>query len=213
MNIMEINFMNLENYNTGAQFCRASNGKGVVVMYIHNSLKFTITDLCKYSKEKDIEICGVKLNVSSSIVYIITVYRPPVGKFNYFLQNLDKVLQSLYTPFSRIIICGYININYLIKNDHKKRLDNMLIMHNLTGIVNFPTRINVTTTSAIDNIFLDISRFEDHSVCPFINDLSDHDGQIVKIKTVFQTCTDRINIVRKVNIYTISDFLHKLSNE
>jgi hypothetical protein len=26
MNIMEINFLNLENYKTGAQFCRASNG-------------------------------------------------------------------------------------------------------------------------------------------------------------------------------------------
>jgi hypothetical protein len=26
MNIIVINFLNLENYNTGAQFCRASNG-------------------------------------------------------------------------------------------------------------------------------------------------------------------------------------------
>jgi exonuclease III len=182
MNIMEINFLNLKNYNTGAQFCRASNGKGGVVMYIHNSLKFTITDLCKYSKEKGIEICGVKLNVHSSIVCIITVYRSQVGNFIYFLQTLDKVLQSLYTPVSRIIICGDININYLTENDQKRRLDNMLLMHNLTGIVNFPTRINGTLATAIDNIFLDISLFEDHSVCPFINDLSDHDGQIVKIK-------------------------------
>jgi hypothetical protein len=213
MNIMEINFMNLENCNIGVQFCGVSNGKGGVVMYIHSSLKFTITDLCKYSKEKDIEICGVKLNVSFPIVYIRRVYRSPVGNFNYFLQTLDKVLQSLCNPVSRIIICGDININYLIENDQKRRLDNMLLMYNLTGIVNFPTRINGTSTSAIDNIFLDISRFEDYSVCSFINDLSDHDGQIVKIKTVFQTYTDRINIVRKVNKYTISDFLYKLSNE
>jgi hypothetical protein len=89
----------------------------------------------------------------------------------------------------------------------------MLLMHNLTGIVNFPTRINGTLAATIDNIFLDISRFEDYSVCPFINKLSDHDGQIVEIKTVFQTHTDRINIVRKVNKYKISDFLCKLSNE
>jgi hypothetical protein len=210
---MEINFLNLENYNTGAQFCRASNGKGGVVMYIHISLKFAITDLCKYSKEKVIEICGVKLNVSSSVVYIITVYRSPVGNFSYFLQTLYKVLQSLYTPVSRIIICGDININYLIENEQKKRLDNMLLMHNLTGIVNFPTRINGTSAVAIDNIFLDISCFEEYTVCPFINDLSDHDGPIVKIKTVFQTYSDKINIVRKVNKYTILNFLYKLSNE
>jgi hypothetical protein len=206
MNIMEINFLNLENYNTGAQFCRASNGKGGVIMYIHNSLKFTITDLCKYSKEKDIEICGVKLNVSSSVVYIITVYRSPVGNFNYFLQTLDKVLLSLYMPVLRIIICGDININYLIENEQKRRLDNMLLMHYLTGIVNFRARINGTLATAIDNIFLDISCFEEYSVCPFINDLSDHDGQIVKIKTVFQTHSDKINIMRKVNKYMISDF-------
>jgi len=177
MNLMEMNFLILESYNTGAQFCRASNGKGRrVVMYIHNSLKFTIIDLCKYSKEKDIEICGVKLNVSSSIAYIITVNRSPVGNFNYFLQTLDKVLQSLYTSVSHIIICGDININYLIENNRKRRLDNMLLMHNLTGVVNFPTRINGTLALAIDNIFLDISRFEDYSVRLFINDLSDHDG-------------------------------------
>jgi hypothetical protein len=86
-------------------------------------------------------------------------------------------------------------------------------VHNLTGIVNFPTRINGTSATTIDNTFLEISHFEDYSVCPFINDLSDYDGQIVKIKTVFQTHTDGINIVRKVNKYTISDFLYKLSNE
>jgi hypothetical protein len=201
MNIMEIIFLNLENYTLGAQFCRASNCKVVLVMYVHNSLKFTITDQCKYSKEKDIEICEVKLNVSSS-----TVHRSSLGNFNYFLQTLDKVLQSLYTPDSHIIICGDININYLIQNDQKRRLDSMLLTYNLTGIVNFPTRINGTSAMAIDNTFLDISHFEDCSVCPFINDLSDHYGQIVKIKTVFHTHTDKINIVRKVNKYTIMDF-------
>jgi hypothetical protein len=38
MNIMEIIFLNLENYTTGAQFCRSSNGKGGVVMYEYNKL-------------------------------------------------------------------------------------------------------------------------------------------------------------------------------
>jgi hypothetical protein len=65
MNITEIKFLNLENYNLGAQFCRIANGKGGAITYIHNSLKFTTTELDKYSKEKDIEICGVKLKVNS----------------------------------------------------------------------------------------------------------------------------------------------------
>jgi len=36
-------------------------------LYMHNSLKFTIIDLCKYSKEKDIEICGVKCLLLNNI--------------------------------------------------------------------------------------------------------------------------------------------------
>ena len=62
----------------------------------------------------------------------------------------------------------------------------MLLMYNLTGIVNFPTRINGTSASTIVNIFLDISRFEDYSVRPLLNDLSDHDAQIVTIKTYYR---------------------------
>jgi hypothetical protein len=88
----------------------------------------------------------------------------------------------------------------------------MLLMYNLTGIFNFPMRINSTSASIIDNIFLDISRFEDYSVRPLSNDLSDHDAQIVTIKILLQTQSDRIKIVRKVNKHTISDFLYKLSN-
>jgi hypothetical protein len=38
---MEINLVNIENYITGAQFCRALYGKGGVAIYVHNSLKFT----------------------------------------------------------------------------------------------------------------------------------------------------------------------------
>jgi len=213
MNITEIKFLNLENYNVGAQFCRIANGKGGAIMYIHNSLKFTTMELDKYSKEKDIDVCGVKLKVNSLKVYIITVYRSPAGNFNNFLQTLDKVLKSLCTIDSRIIICGDININFLIDNEQKRKLENMLLMYNPTGIVNFPTRINGTSSTAIDNIFFDTSCFEEYTVCPLIDDLSDQDGQIVRIKAIFQTQSDKKYIVRKINKDTISDFLNKLRSE
>jgi len=213
MNLTEINLLKFDNYNIGTQFCREGNGKGGVVMYIHNSLKFTVINLDKYSKDKDVEIIGVKLNVNTSVVHIVTLYRSPTGNFNYFLQTPDEILQSLNSHISQTIICGDINVNYLTDNIQKKKLDNMLLSHNLTGIINFPTRITGTSASAIDNIFLNITRFEDYSVYPLKNDLSDHDGQIVKIKTELLTIMGRINIVRKVNEHTIRDLLDNLSNE
>ena len=71
---MELSHVNLENCTIGAQFCRSHYAKGGVVMYRHNNLNATNIDLSKYCKEKDIEICAVKLNLNASAVCIVTVY-------------------------------------------------------------------------------------------------------------------------------------------
>ena len=213
LNILEKSQVNIESYTIGAQFCRALYERGGVIIYVHNSLKFTNFDLSEYCKEKDIEICAVKLNINSLTMCIITIYRAPSGNLTYFLQNLDNVLQYLYTPFTHFIICGDININYLVDHEQKKQLENLLLMYNLIGIIDFPTRINHTSASAIDIIFIDISCFEDYSVIPFSNDLSDHDAQILTIKIPVQMQSDKLKIIRKVDKHTILDFIYKLSNE
>jgi hypothetical protein len=59
-------------------------------------------------------------------------------------------------------------------------------MYNLISIVNFPSRVNNTSASALDNFFIDASHYEDFSVIPFWNDLSDHDAQILTINIPFQ---------------------------
>ena len=113
-------------------------------MYIHNTLKSTNIDLSKYCKKKDIEICAVKLKLNDTPVCVITVYRSPLGNFNHFLQSIDAVLQTLYTPAQSFIICGDININYLVVSEQRKQLDNLLLLYNLKSIVDFPTRYNCT---------------------------------------------------------------------
>jgi len=189
---MGINHVYIENYNIGAQFCIAVHEKGVVVIYVHNNLKFSNIDLSKHCKEKDIEICTVKLNLSSSTVCIVTIYRSSLGNFNYFLQSLDNVLQSLYTPAFNIIICDDIKINYIVESEQKDQLDNLLLMYYLTGIEDFPVRIIHTSATTADNIFIDIAHLEDYLVIPFSNDLLDHDAQILMIKISFQIQSDRL---------------------
>ena len=213
LNTMELSHVTLENYTIGAQFCISHFEKGGVVMCIHNILNSTNIDLSKYCKEKDTEICAVELKINASPVCVITVYRSPLGNFNHSLQSLDAVLQTLYTPAQSFIICGDVNINYLVVSEQRKQLDNLLLLYNLVSIVNFPTRHNHTSSSAIDNIFIDISCFHDYSLTLFYNDLSDHDAQILTIKTLWQSQHDTTKTVRKVDQHTISDFIYKLSNE
>jgi len=81
------------------------------------------------------------------------------------------------------------------------------------GIVDFPTRISHITATAIDNIFIDITSYEDYQVIPFINDLSDHDAQLLTIKIQVHNQADRLKTTRNVNKHTILDFICKLSFE
>jgi hypothetical protein len=120
MNILEHSYINVEGYTVGAKFCRVLHEKGVII-YVHDNLKFTNIDLAEYCTEKGFEICAIKLTINSQNICIITMYRSPTGNFNYFLQNLDKVLHLLYTPVSHIIICSDININYLAENEQKRQ--------------------------------------------------------------------------------------------
>jgi len=141
--IQEICYVNLECYTIGTQFCRSIYQRSGVIIYVHNSLQFTNIDLSDYCIEKIIEICAVKINMNSLTMCIITLYRAPSGNFNHFLQRLDKVLKFLHTPSTRLIICGDLNINYLVDNVSKRQLYNLLLMYNLMGTVHFPTRINL----------------------------------------------------------------------
>jgi hypothetical protein len=65
MNILEFSYINAEGYTVGAQFCRTFQEKGGVIIYVHNNLKFINIDLSEYCKEKDFEVCAIKLNINS----------------------------------------------------------------------------------------------------------------------------------------------------
>jgi hypothetical protein len=100
-------------------------------------------------------------------VYIIAIYRAPTGNFDLFLSKLD-ILRNLYTNMHDYIVCGDINIDYLIDSDRKGRSDALLKTYNLTSVVNFPTRIQKNSTTAIDNIFIDTSKTGNYSVSPIL---------------------------------------------
>ena len=155
----------------------------------------------------------MKIEVYTLVLCIITVYRSPSGNFNRFLEIMDAVLQSVYSPSLDIIICGDININYLETNEQRKQLDNLLLLYNLVAIVDFPTRLTVTSATAIDNVFIDVSRFHDCVVSPFLNGLSDHDAQILTFRAWYPKQPIGNKTIRKVDQQKISDFLLHLSNE
>jgi len=84
----------------------------------------------------------------------------------------------------------------------------------LTSIINFPMRVENTSATAVDNIFIDVSQLESYTATPIINDMSDHDAQLLIISTDYSHVPiHKLKTVRKINKYTISDFIDELNCE
>jgi hypothetical protein len=80
-------------------------------------------------------------------------------------------LKYLYNPKSEFLICGDINIDYLNEGNRKKQMNTLLTTYNLKHTVNFATRTQNDSSTAIDNIFVDITRFSSYTTSPIINGL------------------------------------------
>ena len=155
-----------------------------VGIYIHKNIKFSNINLHKYCREQDLEIAAVKLKFSKKNLIAFCVHRAPMGDLDYFLKQLDIILNSLHNPKTELMLCGDLNINYIRTNNKKTQLDNILSTYNLTGTVHFPTRITNTSIYKIDNSSAD-SR-NNYTIKPYINGLPDHDAQLLKLNNLAQ---------------------------
>jgi exonuclease III len=165
---------------------------------------FIYIKLIKYCKEQDIEACALKLEYTFFNICVISAYRAPSGYFSLFLNGLDRILNSLYKVDLKFIICGDININYLTCSEETRQFDAMLLCYNLPSIVNFPTRTQNKSSTAIDNIFIDTYKITDCTFFPLISGLSDHDSELLIIMDLKLQVQDYlIHNIRSINKYSI----------
>jgi len=81
----------------------------------------------KYSKQKDIEICAIKIHTPSGTIVVLTAYRSPTGDVTHFLNTLETAIDQLYNNTTNIILCGDFNIKYLSDNKKKQTLTLILL--------------------------------------------------------------------------------------
>jgi hypothetical protein len=130
--------------------------------------------------------CAIKPHLNILNVCRITIHRAPTGNFALFLSKLDLILKKLY------VIVGDININYLADSFRKSQLEALLLTYNLTSVVNFPIHIQLSSATATDNIFINITKIGDYSTYPVVNGQSDHDGQFITLHSfIFRPLTNK----------------------
>jgi hypothetical protein len=91
-------------------------------------------------------------------------------------------------------------------------LHSLLASYNLTSTVYFPTRIQNTSATATDSIFINVSKFDDYIISPIVNGLSDHDAQLIAINNLnlkFLNNTPRF--IRNIDKHGVFDFKTSLS--
>ena len=84
---------------------------------------------------------------------------------------------------ANLVLCGDFNVNFLQSTPRVLLLESFLASFNLYKTVKFPTRNLNNPLTTIDNIFIDINKFNP-STKPFINGLSDHDAQTIMLSGI-----------------------------
>jgi hypothetical protein len=170
----------------------------------------------KFCKDKDLEVCALKLDFLSIKVCIISVYRSPNGSFQYFIKGLDNIIKNVYEPDVQLIICGDINVTDLTESKEKQEPNNILNSYNFVSIINFPTRVKNNSRYAIDNIFLDTTHFERYTASSMVYGLSDHDAQMLELYVANLNSKRNNNktiTIRKIYFNSINEFKDNLSSE
>jgi hypothetical protein len=120
MNSIEMNTVTIDYYNLGAVYCRKVLSKVGVCIFVRNSIKYTNINLDSFCIDQIIEICAIELQSVGKNICIVAIYRAPSGNFSQFLNSVDRALNTIYHPGIEFIVCGDININYLIDSPEKK---------------------------------------------------------------------------------------------
>lgn len=108
---------------------------------VHKNIQFHTVNLDQLNKEKDLDICALKLNLMTKNFAIICIYRSTSGNSSYFLNKLESILSKLYKTSNEFILHGDFNINYLEDIAGKNLLDSLLASFNFFSMINFPSRI------------------------------------------------------------------------
>jgi hypothetical protein len=110
-----------------------------------------------------------------------------------------------------LIICGDFNINYLSNSNNRIQLDSLLATYYLYNIVDFPTRIDNNSATAIDGFFIAKCKLSNYTIVPVVNGLSDYDAQLLSLNDSTQASNCHYYTKHQVNRMNIENFMFNLS--
>ena len=82
----------------------------------------------------------------------------------------------------------------------KQELNSLLNSYNLYRVIEFPTRSNNTTSTAMDSVFINKFKHKNYKIYSLINGLPDHDAQILRLpNTSIPNNRNELHTYREIN--------------
>ena len=146
---------------------------GGVALYIKNNIKYRILDRStETGHEKLAEYLICEINLSSSILVIAVVYRPPDSRFYQGIQFLEN-LSSIIANYSNKLILGDFNADMHYFNQKSNIMYDFIFENRLYLVPHGSTHKGPEHFSAIDLCIVDENdRVISFDKLPFINNHS-----------------------------------------
>lgn len=169
------NNLKIKQYDLAASFSR-ENKRGGVIILVKNDLRFRkLNDLNSISQAFIFECCGIELIDHGIIIVGLYTHKTPTSpKSMFFKKLLDLLYIITRNKRKKVILCGDININILIKSLISVELCRLLELYNIKTHINQPTRITKTSKTCLDQI---MSNIDNGTAQVHDLGLSDHTAQ------------------------------------
>lgn len=205
-----VNNIHIDNYKLISYYCRPSKKCGGVGIWSKENLDTKKMNVNVSSVEQHFEYCAISFKRNSTNTIIINCYRAPSGDVPLFFEKITDVLNFLFKPNIKFVVCGDFNFDVYNSSDFKK-LCTVLSCFNLKHVVGWPTRVTGTTCTIIDNIFVN---FDNEGVCCVLdNVISDHRTVLFELDYYGSNSHNKSHISRNFNENNILHFEQSLDKE
>lgn len=157
----------LDGYNTFYLNRTHKRGGGVALLVTTKKSCHIVPEFSKITDEYEI------LTVQFKDELISVIYRPPNGSMASFMQFYENFLEYACCNNFLLISAGDFNINLLEENCVTRELNNLLLSSGFKNLINTPTRITCSTSSALDLVITNIDTVI-YSAGTITSDISDH---------------------------------------
>nr|CAI5850598.1 unnamed protein product [Callosobruchus analis] len=92
-------------------------------------------DIVSQSEMGNLECSAVEIRLHNMKMIILSIYRPPLGMSDVFLNNLEHILMGIYNEEAVLIIAGDFNIDFSTDNQRKNEVCSLLNSYDLQQMI------------------------------------------------------------------------------